>query len=201
MAVTMPFASYDPVTKTVHWVIAGAFLVMFLTAFAMGSDADLFDPAMRKAIYTTHKTTGFFILCLMLFRVFWGHHSPPPSLGMERFPRWQAIAARFVHDSLYTLALVTPFIGWALVSMGPYGLKLFGVIEIPPVPAMDFFKGSEEMKDFVSEFHETLATILACLLVVHVGATFLHHFVDRDEILLRMTPKCTHSFLEKLRGN
>ena len=197
---TVRLAAYDPVTKALHWIVAIAIGIMFLTAFAMGSPNDMLDPSLRKAVYTTHKTTGFLILCLMVVRIFWGHFHPAPSLPANRFPRWQLIAARFVHDALYALALVTPFIGWALVSVGPYGLKLFGVIEIPPIPYMDFFKGSEDMIMFLSELHETLAIVLVCLLIVHIGATVLHHFVDRDEILLRITPTCMHPWLDSIRG-
>lgn len=193
-------AAYDPVTKVLHWTVAAAILIMFLTAFAMGAPDGFLSLDMRKAVYTTHKTTGFFILLLMVFRVFWGHFHPAPPLPLNRFPRWQVFVARFVHDALYALTIITPFIGWALVSTSSYELKLFGVLSIPSVSYMDFFKGSEDMSTFLAELHETLAIILVCLLIVHIGATFLHHFVDRDEILLRITPTAMHPWLERIRG-
>jgi len=195
-----PFVSYDPVAMALHWLIALAIFIMFVTALAMGAPNGSFDPETRMAIYATHKTTGFSILLIMLFRMFWGHFHPAPLLPLRRFPQWQAIAARFVHDALYVLAIVTPFIGWSLISIGSHPLNFFGLISIPPLPYLDYFAGSPEFRQFAGELHETLATILACLLVVHTGATFLHHFVDRDEILLRITPKAIHPFLEKLRG-
>lgn len=190
---------YNPVTKAIHWTVVALILIMFLTAFAIGAPSDTFAPEVRRAIFTTHKTVGFLVLCVMVFRIFWGHFHVAPPLP-SNLPKWQAFAARFVHDGLYALALVTPFIGWALVSMGPYGLKLFGVWTVPPVPYMDFFMGSPDMRTFLSVLHETLATILVGLIIVHIGAAFLHHFVDRDNILLRMSPKCLHGWLNRIRG-
>jgi cytochrome b561 len=189
---------YHPVSKTLHWLTALAALVVFVTAMFF-ENADGLSPEGRKLLYTLHKSTGFLVLCLMLLRVVWMHGHHPPPLPEHLMPRWQIAAAKIVHRLLYAVAVLTPLFGWALVSMGPHGLSFFGLFPLPSLP-LDQLAAVSGAKEIVSKAHETLATLFAALLVVHVGATLLHHFVDRDDILLRISPVCLHAWLHKIRG-
>lgn len=192
--------TYDPLAKTLHWGIAVAVLVMFVTAMLMGTTEDVISQETRQAIYTTHKSTGFLILCFMVVRILWFVRHPRPPLPVHLMPHWQVLAAHFVHTSLYVLGVVTPLIGWALVSLGS-GLMLFGLIDIPSLPLASLAETYPDIRHMVHESHEVAATIFAGLIVVHIGATFLHHFVDRDDVFLRIMPECTHGWLRKIRGS
>lgn len=187
---------YDPVAKALHWLIALGIFLLFGTALAM----DVAEGETLKLVFVTHKTTGFLVLVFMFVRVVWAHYHPAPGLPEHAMPRWQVIAAKFVHDALYALAIVTPFIGWSLVSLGNHGIVLFGLIPIPSLPFIQVFSQFDQARIFLSRLHEILATLLASLVVVHMGATFMHHFVDRDDILMRISPKFTHEWLRKIRG-
>jgi len=187
---------YDPVAKALHWFIAIAIFIMFATAMAM----DDVSGDLRRFVFTTHKTTGVLILAFMILRVLWSNTHAAPGLPEKKMPKWQLLAARFVHDALYALALVTPIIGWALVSLDGNGIMLFGSVYISPLPYIDVFSKFDVARIFLSELHEILATILASLVVIHLGATFMHHFVERDDILMRISPVCLHDWLRKIRG-
>ena len=62
------------------------------------------------------------------------------------------------------------------------------------------FLNSETLIATLEGIHTTFASILALLIVLHVGAAFKHHFVIRDEVLLRMMPTSLAPLLRRLRG-
>ena len=192
--------SYQPLSKAVHWVVALAVLIVFITAMMMESSEDMLSPEGRKLLYMIHKSTGFFVLCMMLFRIVWTHIHRPPPLPENIMPRWQVLAARLVHKLLYLTAILTPLLGWMLVSMGPYGLDFYGLFSVPSLP-LGWLAENADAAHMIKEAHEAVATVFAGLIVVHVGATVLHHFVDRDDVLLRISPVCLHGWLIRIRGS
>jgi len=190
--------TFDPVAKTMHWLVAFAVLFMLVLGGVM-VDAGDFSPELRRALFTTHKTIGILIFFATLFRLYWRRKNPPPPLPLHLMPRWQIIAARFVHKALYVLTLVIPLAGWVLVSTGPYGIALFGVIPFPILPLAEL-EQADTLREIMSETHETLASFLAVLIVLHIGGTFMHHFVDRDDVLMRIAPEWSHKILNRIRG-
>jgi cytochrome b561 len=42
------------------------------------------------------------------------------------------------------------------------------------------------LHELAGEVHETLVKLLIALLIVHVAAALRHHFLKRDDVLLRM---------------
>lgn len=195
---TQSSQGYDATSKWLHWGLAVAIGLMFVSAALM--DIEL-PPDQRKMLFTAHKTIGFFILLAGIFRLFWRMKHPAPRLPTEIMPKWQIKAAKAAHFSLYALGIFVPIAGWKMVSAGPYGLSLFGVLPVPnlPMPSSDP-DTLNTLRHLFSGAHEILATILLIVIVIHVGAAIMHHFVDRDDILLRMSPQCLEKFLISLRG-
>ncbi|MGE4352216.1 MAG: cytochrome b, partial [Bdellovibrionales bacterium] len=192
--------TYDPVAKAIHWGVAALIFVMFVSALCMDAPDSLISPENRPTVYLVHKSTGVLVLLLMVFRLFWFHIKPRPPLPVHLMPPWQVVAARIVHVALYILAILTPLVGWALVSMGTNGWSFFTLFELPRLPLAEFATSHVYLREITGDMHETCATIFAGLIVIHIGATFLHHFVDRDDVLLRISPVCLHGWLKRLRG-
>lgn len=190
--------TYDPVAKTMHWLVALLILGLLVSGPIMTGGNH--PPEFRKFLFTAHKTMGILVLFLTIFRLFWRHLNPPPPWPKESMPDWQVVAARVVHTSLYLLALFIPLTGWAMTSMGPYGIQLFGVIPFPSFPFFGLIEASRDNHHTLAALHEASATLIAVLVVVHIGATFKHHFVERDDILLRISPACLTGFLNRIRG-
>jgi cytochrome b561 len=59
----------------------------------------------------------------------------------------------------------------------------FGVLPLPDLVGKD-----KALAELLHEVHEMLNYGLLGLLLGHVGASFKHHFVERDDILVRMLP-------------
>lgn len=166
------FASFTPTAKALHWVLAFAILFMLALGFTM-TDGN-WTPETRHLLFTIHKSTGVFILLATLFRLYWRHrHAPPPFPPM---PVWQVRAANTAHAGLYAFSILLPLTGIGIVL------------------------SSGALRHVLAETHETFVSVIAVLIVVHLGGTFMHHFVDRDDVLLRISPVFTHGFLNRLRG-
>lgn len=194
---TQSSQSYDATSKWLHWGIAVAIGLVFVSAALM--DVEL-PPDQRKMLFTAHKTTGFFLLLAGIFRVIWRSTHPAPPLSLKSMPQWQVKAAKATHFVLYALGLLVPLAGWLMVSAGPYGLSLFGVLAVPNIPMPSDPDLLNTLRHIFSGAHAIMATILLIVIVIHIGAAILHHFVDRDDVLLRMSPVCLEKFLINLRG-
>ena len=79
-----------------------------------------------------------------------------------------------------------PLAGWALVSTSTLGIPTlaFNRLLIPHLP----LGTSEQAEAFWRQTHELLAYGTALLAAGHAAAALRHHFLLRDEVLLRMLP-------------
>jgi cytochrome b561 len=191
-------ASYTKTAKTLHWFIALSIIFML----ALGWCLDFFPRGEPRSIaIQLHKSLGITILLLSFVRLFWrlGHRSPPFPISMSD---WDKKAAYVGHILLYVVMIGMPLSGWAMVSATPRHLPtvLYGVLPWPSFPGFSNLDHPKDVSDFLDGLHATTAYILAILIVGHVVAALRHHFIARDDILLRMMPRCCAGFLNRLRG-
>lgn len=188
---------YTTVMKAVHWTTAATIIALLLIGWSMTGLP--LPPAMRGELYALHKSLGVFVLVLTLFRMLWrlGHPSPPlpPTLRP-----WEIAAVHAVHRLFYLLLLVQPLVGWALYSLAPYKSLFFGLFMIPDLPFVPHPTDPARWLGALEGAHGFLAGVFAVLVLVHVGAALKHHFVARDDVLLRMTPTGLAAALRRLRG-
>jgi len=191
-------ASYTKTAKALHWLIAAGILFML----ALGWSFDLLPKGETKFFFfQLHKSIGITILLLSFARLGWRllHQAPPLPVSM---PDWEKRVALSTHVLLYVMMIGLPLSGWALVSANPRNIPtvLFGLLPWPHLPILPALENKKEIADLLEDMHGTLATILAVLIAGHVAAALKHHFISRDDILLRMTPRCCAGFLDRLRG-
>jgi cytochrome b561 len=58
----------------------------------------------------------------------------------------------------------------------------------------------ETLRHAIGESHEIMAGVIAALVAIHIGAALMHHFINRDDILTRISPVCLNRWLDRLRG-
>lgn len=185
-------ASYNSVAKILHWVIALSILFMLVLGWLM-SDREIPN---RYALFQLHKSVGICVLLLSFVRIGWRLvHKAPPALAS--IAAWQQKLAHAVHGLLYVLMVAMPLSGWLIVSSSPRNIPtmLFGVVPWPHLPIGQ----DQDLSHMMGEMHETLAAMLVVLFLMHAGAALWHHFIMRDETLLRMSPTFLHGLLKKLR--
>lgn len=196
MTTTTTPSRYSAVAIGLHWLIALMLIGLVVVGFVMG-DLERSNP-LKFQLYQLHKSFGITVLALSLLRLVWRltHRTPP--LPPES-KRWEKALAHLTHFGFYALMIGLPLVGWLGVSTAPLKIPtvIFGLFTLPHLP---FLQGIAGISHDLFELHETLAYILIGLFLLHVGAALKHHFMLKNDIVLRMTPRFTHGLLRALRG-
>lgn len=179
---------YTATAKSLHWLMA----VMLFGLLALGlymTDLPL-SPEKLK-LYSWHKWAGVTVFLLLLFRLLWRIKNPPPPLP-ESMPKALQLVAHAGHFGLYALMFAIPLSGWLMSSAKGFQTVYFGVLPIP-----DLIEKNKELGHLLAEVHETLSWLFIILLVGHIAAALKHHFIDKDDILIRMLPDHGHRSREQ----
>ena len=135
---------------------------------------------MGPFIYNLHKSVGVVILPIVAFRLFWRLGHPAPSLPRD-IPTVQRFAAHSVHWLLYVLLIVQPIVGWTATSAYPAPVPFFGLFELPHIWPED-----RAFSERAFVVHRGIGIMMAVLLCAHIGAALVHHFIRKDQVLMRM---------------
>jgi len=163
-----------------HWLtlllLVAVYACMELRGFtARGS-------APRANMMTLHYLLGLLALVLVIIRigVRWNAgaapHIRPP------MPGWQDKLARLLHFALYAFMVIAPILGWLTLSAEGRPIVLFGL----PVPSL--VGADKSLARQLKELHEGLATAGYFMIGLHAVAALFHHYVTRDNTLVRMLP-------------
>ena len=189
---------YHTVAIALHWVVA----LVLIGNLVLGILLDDIPSGPDKfAAFQLHKSLGITVLLLGLVRLFWRLAHKPPAYPAS-MAGWEKIVAHATHWIFYVLIIGVPFTGWMIVSASPMNMPtlLFGVIPWPHLPFFDGVADRKALQESIGDVHGFLAYSVLVLLVLHVGAALRHHFMLRDDTLMRMTPSRTEKFLRFIRG-
>lgn len=171
---------YGASVIALHWLmlvlLAAVYASMELRGFApKGSE-------LRANMQSLHFLLGLSVLVLVAVRLYvrWAAGAAPPI--EPPMPRWPALLARLMHVALYLLMIATPLLGWLALSTAAKPVTPFGF-------ALPMLTGANEaLAHPLKDLHETLATAGYALIGLHAAAALLHHYVIRDDTLVRMLP-------------
>ena len=174
---------YSTIAILLHWVMAILVLVTWSIAIAV---SDLPLSPVRITGLSWHKWLGTTIFFLVLVRIFWRATHPAPALKMA-MPVWQEKAMQLTHLALYLLMLAIPVVGWLMSSAKGYTVNYFDLFDLPDLVSQDKALGHQ-----LKEVHEFLANSLMVLVGLHVLAALKHQFIDKDQLLSRMSFRKPH---------
>lgn len=178
---------YSRVAIVFHWVIAALLIVnLGVGLWVLGPLLDSHDPATKQLGFTVvqlHKSVGLTILVLAIARLAWRLMNPPPPYP-DHMTGTEIVLAKLSHWGFYALMLGLPLSGWAVVSTSniQFPILYFGLFEVPALPL------SRAWGELFDESHLILGWITLALIVLHVAAALKHHYMDRDDVLVRMLP-------------
>lgn len=172
---------YGALSRLLHWLIAGGIVLQFVLAkLAKLADAD--EARLKQlAVLANHKSVGITILGLALVRLLWRLISalPPLPASMSSVQRRVSYAS---HWLLYVLLFVMPLSGWLMSSASAYSVSWFNLFTLP-----DLVAPNSDLKDLMLLLHDWLANGLFALALLHVAAALKHHFLDKDDVMRRMS--------------
>ena len=172
--------TYGSVAKFLHWVIALGIIGLIIMGFCLHS-----IPASKQYLfYTLHKSFGLTILFLMVIRLIWRLQSRNPRLPSST-PAWQKLASRTVHLFLYIAALGMPISGWIMSTAAGHSPNWFFLVTLK-APGID---QNRQLTHIASDIHHIGAFIIATLIIIHIGAALKHHFINKDNVYIKMLPR------------
>jgi len=170
-------AGYSLTARTFHWVTAA----LVLMAIPMGIIMNNVGPGpLQDFLFNLHRSIGALLLPIVAARLVYRIGHPAPALPAD-IPPLQQFAAHATHAALYFLLIVQPLVGWVATSAYRAPITLFWLVPLPPIWPED-----RAFSERLFIVHWLIGITLALLVIAHIGAALFHHFVRRDDILLRM---------------
>ncbi len=162
-----------------HWLVFVLVVVVYVTIEVR--DYVERGLGLRALLLAVHYSCGATILALMLARLLLRLKYTEPVI-VPAPPHWQVWLAKLAHMLIYSLFIILPALG--LISRYCRGAdwKLFGIVMPTASP------GDGEIAGMLIDWHRTLAPLGYWLIGLHAAAALLHHYVIRDNTLLRMMP-------------
>lgn len=170
------------ITQIVHW----SFSVVILTMLSLGFFMKNTD--YNPDLYQIHKVIGVCIFLLVFFRLYWRIKHPWPSSSKGTKYEKPALIA---HVLLMILMVLMPLTGFMVSAFSGFGIHIFGVFIVPEylnsagvvVPVHKF------TYELAKVLHEIFAYTISSFIVMHIAAALKHHFINKDNTLIRMLNK------------
>lgn len=178
-ASSTPALRYGAIAIGLHWLMA----LLVIGLLGVGTwMTELATSPLKIQVYTWHKWIGLSVLALAVLRLAWraSHRAPPLPTTM---PRWQRLGAHSSHVAMYLLLFAMPLSGWLQNSAAGFPLTWFGLFKVPALIVRD-----KAAFAYWQDVHELLAYSLMIIIALHFAAALKHHFIDRDQVLVRMLP-------------
>ena len=169
--------AWGGVARALHW----SMLALIVIQISLGWAAETWRLSpMKLELFIWHKSTGILLLLLAVIRIGWRLTNPPPH-PPDGLPGWERVAGIAVHVTLYVLIVAIPLSGWVINSAANIPLNVFWLFPLPDITAP-----SKSLADFAARVHFGLLVTFSVVLCLHIGAALRHHFIRRNDVLVRM---------------
>lgn len=178
-------ARYGAIAQSLHWSVV--LLVVLAWVFGVVGD-EIPKGTAEAAVLFVHMSAGLLVVLLTMMRLLWRLADPSPQperteFGNFAFAEWIGLGAKLAHLGLYMLLVAVPLLGIAVEFARGKGLPVFGLFEIAtPWPA------DRALARNLKGIHELLSHGLMALASLHAASALIHHWIFRDNTLVRMLP-------------
>lgn len=169
---------YSGLQITLHWLV----FLLVVTAYCAMEFRGFAPRSYRPYFNIVHVSCGISILLLMVARLLVRLTSPTPPIVPKPKPMMTGLA-HLGHLAIYLLFIALPVIGLLMMWFRGNNWIAFGIV-MPHAAEANF-----DLVDMLKAYHITLATLGYYLIALHALAALMHHYVWKDNTLLRMMPK------------
>lgn len=159
-----------------HWLSALAIIGLFILGWWM-TGLGYYDPWYNQGPWI-HRSIGILLLFATLARLVWRMAQPTPNSHGRRF---EILAAHLGHIALYVSVLVVMVSGYLISTANGRGISVFGWFEVPAL-VYDL----PNQASVAGQVHWYGALALMILSAGHILAALKHHWLDRNDTLVRM---------------
>ena len=168
---------YNLVAIILHWITALLIIYMLIWGEGLinGHGAPGSDPAL-------HASLGLLILLLTAVRLVWRlMNPPPPDVPMSAL---QQKLSHALHWAFYALLLLIPISGLAKLDSWIAGGKHS---EVANLTFFNMFAMPHFSMTWLGSGHGLMTKLAWALLGLHVLAALKHQFIDKDNLIKRMS--------------
>jgi len=159
-----------------HWLMSAIIFGLFGMGLWM-TGLNYYDAWYHRAPYL-HQGIGMFFLALLAIRIFWVWGNVKPAISGVKWERMGAVIAHRLH---YILMLTIGLSGYLIPTAEGGGFEIPSGLHVPAL-----FSLTPAQADFNGAAHHYAAWAIMVLAVLHTAAALKHHFINRDNTLLRM---------------
>lgn len=170
---------YSKISISMHWLMFILIVAVYATINMKGLYLKGSDP--REALKALHFMLGLTVLILVCIRLATRVLGTTPDI-IPKPEVWQKISSKIMHILLYLLMITMPILGWLTLSAAGKSIPFFGV----SLPAL--IAENKDLAKTIKEVHETIGTIGYYMIGLHAIAALFHHYIKRDNTLIRMLP-------------
>lgn len=172
-------ARYGSLQIALHWVM----LLLLVAVYACIELREFYPRGgdTRAALKTWHFMLGLTVFVLVWVRLVARAFGMVPPIS-PRPALWQLRVAHAAEFAIYVFMIAMPLLGWLVLSGEGDPVPFFG-LQIPALISPD-----KELAKQLEEVHVTVGNIGYFLIGVHAAAALAHHYIRRDDTLLRMLP-------------
>ncbi len=171
---------YGSLSIRLHWLMAA----LMVLVFASIEGRQLFEKGteMRDLFKMWHFMLGLLILVLVSLRVYLKLIQISPKITPP-LSKAQALGAKAGHLVLYVFMITMPIAGWLILSGEGKVIPFFG-LELPAL-----IEVNKPLAKTIEEIHEAIGEFGYYLIGLHAIAALVHHYIQKDDTLIRMLPK------------
>ncbi|RTK93102.1 MAG: cytochrome b [Rickettsiales bacterium] len=168
--------SYGTITKIFHWLMSIMIIGLIIVGFIMSS---MESSPEKFQLYYAHKAAGVVILILVILRIIWRLNNKLVQLPTE-LPLFVKFCAKVTHYLQYVFMLLMPISGVLMSILSGREIPVFGIFTVPAL------EKNTQLAGIFYQIHVIAIWFFIALIIFHVLAALYHHFIRKDQVLIRM---------------
>jgi len=170
--------SYGLITIIIHWLMAIIIIGLFILGKYM-IDLDYYDNYYHIAPWW-HKSFGLLTAMILIFRLIWRGINPKVQ-ALSNHKTYEIKLATVMQIILYLLVLTCCISGILISTAEGADISFFDLFKLP-----SFLSMGGEQTEIAEEIHEFATTALIVIASLHMLAALKHHFINKDNTLIRI---------------
>jgi superoxide oxidase len=183
-------SQFTAAAKWGHWLVVFFLSSLMLEAFQFKWKL----PEDRGAAVPVHVAIGVIVLGITFFRLAVRKAYPPPQTP-DASPQWVKAGAKVGHFLLYAILLFLGLIGLFMAAISPVDIRLFSGFNVSA-----FAPANPELLAQLRPIHFAGSIAFVVVLAAHIMGALWHHFILKDNVLVRMLPFSTFTQKKLAKG-
>ena len=167
-------------SSALHWLMVLLFILIYASIEFRGIFPK--DSDGRTLMKDAHFMLGLTVLTLVWLRLLARSIGGAPKITPAP-PAWQTTLATLMHWALYVFMIAMPVLGYLILSYNDKSVFFYG-FDLPALTLKD-----PDFAKQIKSWHELGGSIGYWLIGLHALAALAHHYLIKDNTLLRMLPK------------